>query len=341
MTDLPAQTDEAPRLPATTMTSPALALWFDDKVFEKAKMIAGYLAKAEGFVPAHLIGKPEACFAVVERSLTWRLSPYAVAQSTYQTPGGKVGYEGKLCHAILENSGHLVGGVTFSHYGDWPKIQGKFKKQRSDKGKEYAVPAWAEADERGLGVTVRAKVRGEEEARTLNLDLIQAFPRNSTLWATDPKTQLCYLAVRRFASVVVPGLFMGVPFDRDEAESYVGPERARDITPPRPKRSDFVAADTADFEPATEADEAEADRMARRFAETGEVMNDEDEGEEAAPHRPAQSSPGVFAASRAAIDRAASLDELQSTMDGLNLSILSEGDEKALREHAAKRAGAM
>lgn len=282
MTDLPAQVDEVPQLLATNMSSPALALWFDDKVFEKAKMIAGYLAKAEGFVPAHLIGKPEACFAVVERSLTWRLSPYAVAQSTYQTPGGKVGYEGKLCHAILENSGHLVGGVTFSHYGDWSKIQGKFKKQRSDKGKEYAVPAWAEADERGLGVTVRAKVRGEEGARTFNLDLIQAFPRNSTLWATDPKTQLCYLAVRRFASVVVPGLFMGVPFDRDDADAYAGPDHARDITPPRPKRSDFVAAETAGFEPATEDEEAEADRMARRFAETGEVTGDDEEDDGAA-----------------------------------------------------------
>lgn len=57
--------------------------------------------------------------------------------------------------------------------------------------------------------------------------------------------------------------------------------------------------------------------------------------------RPAQSSPGVFAASRAALDRATSLDDLQSTLEGLNLSLLSEADEAALREHASKRAGAM
>ena len=33
--------------------------------------------------------------------------------------------------------------------------------------------------------------------------------------------------------------------------------------------------------------------------------------------------------------------EMQEAIEGLNLSLLSEADEKALREHASKRAGAM
>lgn len=141
--------------------------------------------------------------AVVTRALTWRLDPFAVAQSTYQpAQGAKVGFEGKLVQAILENSGRLEGGVAFEHFGDWTRITGKFEKKKSDKGRDYAVPAWAPKDEEGLGVIVRAKLRGEDKPREFQFLLVQAFPRNSTLWALDPKTQICYLAVRRFASPV-------------------------------------------------------------------------------------------------------------------------------------------
>ena len=226
-------------LPGTS--SPAMQIMLDDRLFERVKLIAKYMANAEGFTPRHLLGKTEACFAVVTRSLTWKLDPFAVACCTYQTPGGAIGYEGKLCQAILENSGKIEGAVKYEHYGDWSKIQAKFKIQTSDKGKKYAVPNWKEADEAGVGVTVSAKIIGEPEVREWSFDLIQAFPRNSTLWATDPKTQICYTAVRRFANVAAPGLFMGVPFERDDLGHY-GPDNAKDITP-RPARSDFVDAE--------------------------------------------------------------------------------------------------
>jgi hypothetical protein len=226
--------------------SPALQIMLDPNLFEKAKLIAKYMADARGFTPRHLLGCPEACFAVVVRSMTWKLDPFSVAASTYQLPGsGQVGYEGKLCQAILENSGQLTGGVKFEHYGPWDNVQGKWERKRSQKGNEYASPTWTDKDAIGCGVIVSAQIMGEAEPRTLRFDLTQAFPRNSTLWATDPKTQICYTAVRRFASVAAPGVFMGVPFDRDEAMSYhVGPDHAKDITPPaRPTRTDYVDAE--------------------------------------------------------------------------------------------------
>jgi hypothetical protein len=178
---------------------------------------------------------------VVVRALTWKLDPYAVAECTYQTPGGKVGYEGKLCQAILENSGKMVGGVRYEHYGDWSKVQGKWERAKSQKGKEYARATWTDREAEGLGVTVIAQIDGETEPRKMDFDLIQAFPRNSTLWATDPRTQICYTAVRRFASVAAPGLFLGVPFDPEDSISHhIGPDNARDITPPkRPTRDQY------------------------------------------------------------------------------------------------------
>lgn len=251
--DLPA----GPTLPAlvgSTM-SPTLQIMLDERLFDRTRLIAKYMAGAKGMVPPHLIDCQEACFAVITRAITWKLDPFAVAMSTYQTPGGKVGFEGRLCQAILENSGKLEGGVKFEHYGDWSNIQGKFKKERSSKGNDYLVPTWTDEDARkaACGVKVSAKIRGEDEPREFRFDLIQAQPRNSTLWATDPKTQICYTAVRRFASVVVPGVFMGVPFDRDEWDDAA--ERARDITPyaredapPAPKRSDFAGGPPADVD---------------------------------------------------------------------------------------------
>lgn len=207
----------------------ALQIFFNEALFDRCRLIAKYLAGAQGFSPPHLIGKPEACFAVVSRSLTWKLDPYAVAQATYQTPAGQVGYFGALCQAILENSGQLVGGVKYRHFGEWSKVQRKFKIATSDKGRKYPTPNWPDEDEEGLGVVVSAEIRNEAEPRELEFHLTQAYPRNSTLWATDPMTQIKYTAVRRFATSVAPSLFMGVPFDREDwADSLI------DVTPREP-----------------------------------------------------------------------------------------------------------
>ena len=253
--------------------SPALQILLNDRLFERAKLLAKYLAGAEGFVPRHLIGKTEACFAVVCRAITWKLDPFAVAASTYQTPGGSVGYEGKLIIAILENSGKLAGGVRFEHYGDWSKVQNRFEIRKSDKGKDYAVPSWTDKDAAGLGVIVRAQVDGEVEPREHRFDLIQAQPRNSTLWATDPKTQICYTAARRFANVACPGVIMGVPFDREDE----GAPALRDVTPAaRPLVSDFVLHD----EDGVIDEDAERKRVAsivnQHKQQLGEAIDDDE-----------------------------------------------------------------
>lgn len=205
--------------------SPALAIMLNERLFNQVKRIAQYMAAARGVTPPHLIGCEEACFAVALNSIVWKLNPYMVAASTYQTPGGRIGYEGKLVQAIIENSGKVRGRVRFTHYGPWEKIQQRFKMARSAKGNEYPVPAWEPKDEPGVGVNVQCDVISEAEPRTFNFDLVQAYPRNSTLWATDPKTQICYTAVRRFANTALPGLMMGVPEWSDE-------HQMRDITPP-------------------------------------------------------------------------------------------------------------
>ena len=243
-------------LPAFMQTaSPAMQIMLDPVLFQQAKQIATYMSRADGFTPRHLLGKVEACFAVVTRSLTWKLDPFAVAQCTWGTPDGKIGYYGVLIQSILENSGKLEGPVTYEHFGDWSQVQGKFSIERSAKGKEYPKRLWKAEDTKGLGVIVRAKIIGESEPREWPFDLVQAFPLNATTWATDPRTQICYTAVRRFANLAAPGLLMGVPFEGDSAD-FVGPEHAKDITPSRPRRAEF-ADPTPTVEPEDESQEPE------------------------------------------------------------------------------------
>lgn len=241
--ELVAPSDFEGALPLVVASLPlSLQIFFDDSLFKRCQTIANYMADAGGFVAPHLKGNPKACFAVVSKALTWRLDPYAVAQATYATPGGSVGYFGSLCQAIIENSGRLEGGVRFEHYGEWRLLRGKFRIVTSDKGGKYPAQAWKPEDEDGLGVRVIAKVRGEAEPRQFDFDLVEAFPRNSTLWATSPRTQICYTAVRRFASACAPSLFMGVPFDREEAADWA--DALKDVTPreeagPRPELEDY------------------------------------------------------------------------------------------------------
>ena len=238
---------ETAQVSRALISSPALAIWFDERVFSRAAKIAGSLAKAVGIVPNHLIGKPQTCFFIVEQALTWRMSPSYVARNCYSTPGGKIGYHGALCQAVIECSGRIVGGVTYDHRGDWSKVQGKFRLAKSPKGRDYPVPTYTEKDEEGLSVIVRAQIKGEAAPRELELQLRQCFPRNSTLWATDPKRQVCYTAVRAFSNLAVPGIFAGMPFDHENEfdDSLV------DVTPPRPDAAAYLNGSGDEQQPAT------------------------------------------------------------------------------------------
>ncbi|ENE8833853.1 recombinase RecT, partial [Escherichia coli] len=53
--------------------------------------------------------------------------------------------------------------------------------------------------------------------RVLELLLAQARTRNSTLWADDPRQQLAYLALKRWARLYCPEVILGV-YTRDELD---------------------------------------------------------------------------------------------------------------------------
>jgi len=213
------QPNEVARLDAASLIlGPA---W--DRVQAFGKM----MARGGITVPKHFQGNEADCAAVTMQAITWGMNPFAVAQKTHVTQGGTLGYEAQLVNAVIQNSGELDGDPEYEHFGDWDRVLGKVEERKSDKGGKYYVATYTKADEAGLGVIVRATLRGEREPRELTVLMSQAYPRFSTQWATDPKQQICYLALRKFVRLYKPGVLLGV-YTEDElaptgGEKFMGP----------------------------------------------------------------------------------------------------------------------
>lgn len=223
-------------LPAANTSSASLIL--DVASMDSIMRLADIMAKGRSTIPDHLKGSSADCAAVVMQAMQWRMNPFAVAQKTHLV-NGALGYEAQLVNAVIQSSGVTVDRFNYEWYGPWEKIIGKSKvctapakgtKGAADYKKEYQfrVPDYQMQDEDGLGVRIWATLRGEAEPRVLELLLVQASVRNSPLWATDPKQQLAYLAVKRWTRLYSPDVILGVytPDELDEVNREM-----RDITP--------------------------------------------------------------------------------------------------------------
>ena len=227
MTDEKTGTEIATQQRETAMSSPerlTALMSFADK-----------MAECRVTVPAHLAGKPGDCMAIAMQADRWGMDPFAVAQKTHLI-NGTLGYEAQLVNAVITAMAPTVGRLQFEWFGPWERIVGKFKTLTGKSGKPYHAPAWSQSDEAGCGVRVWATLRGESEPRVLELLLQQATVRNSTLWASDPKQQLAYLATKRWARLYTPDVILGV-YTPDELE-----QRAPiDVTPVRVDESASAA----------------------------------------------------------------------------------------------------
>lgn len=174
-------------------------------------------------MPPHL-KSAEACTLVALQALQWGLNPIPVAQKTFEIKG-KLGYEAQLIMAVINTSGVLKTPFEFQWNGAWEKVQGKIEQKTSSKNKDdegefkkYYVPAWKSEDEKGLSCTVKAALKRDGVAHSLTIEMTQATIRNSTLWASDPKQQLAYLTVKRWAALHCPEVILGFVSEDDVVE---------------------------------------------------------------------------------------------------------------------------
>lgn len=193
---------------ATVGTAAAI---FSPEGMNQLVRFAELMACSKATVPAHLADKPSDCLAVTMQAAQWGMNPFAVAQKTHVV-NGTLGYEAQLVNAVVSSSNLLSTRLNYRWDGDWSKVNGKSDKSPS------------------LTVTVSAVLKGEAEPRELTISMAQAGVRNSPLWEQDPRQQLAYLCVKRWARLHAPDVLLGV-YTPDELQEAT-PRVERDITPP-------------------------------------------------------------------------------------------------------------
>lgn len=192
---------------ATIGTAAAI---FSPEGMDRLVRFATLMADSKATVPAHLAGKPADCLAVTMQAAQWGMNPFAVAQKTHVV-NGTLGYEAQLVNAVVSSSNLLATRLNYRWDGDWTKVNGKTDKSPN------------------LTVTVSAVLKGEADARELTISMAQAGVRNSPLWEQDPRQQLAYLCVKRWARLHAPDVLLGV-YTPDELQE-TAPRVERDITP--------------------------------------------------------------------------------------------------------------
>lgn len=197
------------------------ALILDSASMDSMYRMAEVMAKGKSTIPDHLKGNVGDCMGIVMQAIQWRMNPFAVAQKTH-TVNGILGYEAQLVNAVIQSSGVTEDRFNYEWYGPWENIIGKTKvvqvaAKDGKKAYEFRVPDYSMSAEKGIGIRVWATLKGEVEPRIMDLLLEQASVRNSPLWATDPKQQLAYLAVKRWTRLYAPDVILGV-YTRDELE---------------------------------------------------------------------------------------------------------------------------
>jgi hypothetical protein len=227
--------------PKTSSASLILSGDAMERVFKFAEM----MAKGQATVPRHLQGNPADCLAVTMQAAQWGMNPFAVAQKTHISPSGALGYEAQLISAVVTECGPVEGLPEYEYIGDWSKVLGKVEERKSDKGGKYYVATYTKKDEEGLGVRCKLKVIGEAEPRVMEIMMSQCYPRFSTQWATDPKQQISYVAIRKWARQNTPGVILGVNTPDELAEMPPKDMGAADVVAKQASAELIAQADAA------------------------------------------------------------------------------------------------
>ncbi len=288
---------------ATISDSSVGDLMMNAPLLAELDKMATRMASAKATIPDHLRGSEGDCWAICMQAIQWRMNPYAVAQKTHLV-NGTLGYEAQLVNAVITTMAPTRDRINYEWFGEWERILGKFKVCPGKNGGEYRKPDWKPEEEEGLGVRVWATMKGEDKPRVLELLLTQAQVRNSTMWAADPRQQLAYLAVKRWARLHCPDVILGVYTPDELAEMPA--EAEREVGPSKPSRVSSLK-----------------EKLSSR--KQGEVI----EGKaDPVPEKPAL----TFADVAAAINQAETLEALSVIGNNQVPDFLHEGDNGQYRE---------
>ncbi|MCW7552106.1 recombinase RecT [Endozoicomonas gorgoniicola] len=198
----------------------------DLDTLDRITRFAELMASGRCTVPKELQNSPGDCLAISLQAAAWQMNPFSVAQKSHVIKG-KIGYEAQLINAVITRHAPITGRPQFNYSEGWDRVLNKFKTVQGSNG-SYTVPDWKPEDEKGLWCEVSATMVGESEPRVLRLMLSQAQPRLSTQWATDPKQQLSYATLKKWARLHCPDVMLGI-YTPEELQNRTPVEK--DVTP--------------------------------------------------------------------------------------------------------------
>ncbi|MCB5205047.1 recombinase RecT [Neorhizobium sp. T786] len=170
---------------------------------------AKFMCQSNAGIPQYLRGNAPDCAAITMQALKWNFDPFSVAQKSYKVKD-VLAYEAQLIAAVVNTRSGIKGRLKYTYDGEGNT----------------------------LTCTVTGILEGEEYAYT-SPSVGSITTKNSPLWKTDPQQQLGYYSARSWARRYTPEVLLGV-YDRDEAEDFRGPDKAKDVTPAFDPFSDDV-----------------------------------------------------------------------------------------------------
>lgn len=169
------------------------------QVMEFAKMMS-VAAKA---VPKHLRANPGACLAICVQALEWHMSPFSVANKSYEV-NDRIGYEAQLIMTVINARAPLQKRLRFTYSGEGT----------------------------AMSCTVSGLLKGEVEPLEYTSPKISEIKvKNSPLWTSDPRQQLSYYSARNWARRHCPEVILGIYAEDELRDAEIGAENARDVTP--------------------------------------------------------------------------------------------------------------
>lgn len=158
------------------------------EIFEMAKI----MAISGTAVPKHLRGNAGACLAVCIQALEWRMSPFAVANKSYEV-SDRIAYEAQLVVGVINARAPLKERLRYRYEGEGPDMK----------------------------CTVSGLLKGETSPHEYTSPKVASIKvKNSPLWAADTQQQLGYYSARAWARRHCPEVILGI-YTQDELDEQI------------------------------------------------------------------------------------------------------------------------